>query len=144
MAQDIIIRTLCDLCLAHDEHTDGKAYGLTDGPVSLDIDLCEIHAKPLAELVEHARPAAKSGSASGPGTACPTCGKVLRTPRGLRKHLTQQHGAPEETVAATLAGTDGETCPDCGRSFAKPQGLSMHRFRAHGIRATEASPTGSA
>jgi uncharacterized C2H2 Zn-finger protein len=143
MAQDIIIRTLCDVCLSTDEHTDAKPYRIADGPVSLDIDLCEIHRKPLADLLDHARPASTaSNTAAGPGTACPTCGKVLRTPRGLRKHLTQQHGA-EDPGAPTLTGTDGYTCPDCGRGFGKPQGLSMHRFRAHGIRA-EGNPTGSA
>jgi hypothetical protein len=112
MAQDIIIRTLCDVCLdSGEERHDASAYTIGDGPVLLDIDLCDVHAKPLAELVAHARPSERG-----------------KPPKRKR--------APAGPVAPVIESAGAHACDDagCGRVFASAQGLAMHRYRAHGIR----------
>jgi uncharacterized C2H2 Zn-finger protein len=143
MAQDIIIRTLCDVCLASDEERrDARPYRIQDGTVSLEIDLCEIHAKPLGDLIEHARPV--KGSKGEDGGACPQCGKVFRSRRGLQRHMTQSHGDDDGgRLAPAAGGVYACDVADCGRAFPSAQGLAMHRFRSHGIRSGE-SPTGPA
>lgn len=129
MAQDIIIRTWCDVCLEQgDTHTEGVTTPLGDG---LEIDLCEPHRKPITDMLPLARQREPKRQ-NKPGYECPTCGKVLQTERGFRKHRTQQHG--DDGGPGTLFGVEGTDCPDCGRTFDTRQGVSMHRFRVHGIR----------
>lgn len=135
MAQDIIIRTLCDVCLADDEHRDdARPFVISNGGRLLEIDLCEIHGKPLADLIEHARP--HEPKAKPDGLTCETCGKVLQTSQGMRKHMMNQHGIdPDTVIRETLFGpSESHQCDVCSRTFPKSQGLAMHRFRAHGIR----------
>jgi hypothetical protein len=108
MAQDIIIRTLCDVCLAEDDrHHDGKPYTLGDGPALFDIDLCVEHAAALADLMRHAR-----------------------ARKGRRKPAAPVPASPKAGVAGAYVCDE----PECGRAFPSAQGLSMHRFRAHGRR----------
>lgn len=135
MAQDIIIRTWCDPCLAEDEHNEGRPYPLAGGYV---VDVCEVHRKPLDDITAHAR---RAETPDVPGLACPTCGKVYRSERGLRKHRTQQHG--DDTVSGPEGLFAGpatvHACSECGRVFGGAQGLAMHRFRAHGLRSETAA-----
>lgn len=110
MAQDIIVRTLCDICLSDDEERhDAKPYQVAIGGVLMDIDLCDVHGKPLDDMAEHARPVKAS-----------------------RKRKPAAAAAPAgDASAAAVLGCD---VPGCGRAFPTAQGLSMHRYRAHGIR----------
>lgn len=134
MAQDIIIRTWCDPCLADDEHNEGKPYPLANGYV---VDVCDVHRKPLDEIAAHAR---RDTSATGAGTGytCPDCGKVYQSERGVRKHRSQQHagsmGEDDEPAALFGGAPIPPPCSECGRTFGSNQGLAMHRYRAHGLR----------
>jgi hypothetical protein len=105
MAQDIIIRTLCDVCLdSGEERHDASAYTIGDGPVLLDIDLCDVHAKPLAELVAHARPSERG-----------------KPPKRKR--------APAGPVAPVIESAGAHACEDagCGRVFASAHGRRGRR-----------------
>jgi hypothetical protein len=116
MAQDIIIRTLCDVCQdTSGDKVDGKPYTLGDGPAVFDIDLCGEHAAGLAALIEHARPQSrkrKRGAAAEPSPA-----------------------------ASGLAGAYACDVPGCDRSFTSAQGIAMHRYRTHGIRSESPDAT---
>jgi hypothetical protein len=115
MAQDIVIRTLCDVCLdSGEERHDANSYTIGDGPVLLDIDLCEVHAKPLAELVAHARPSERG--------------------KPKRKRGTGPTAAATESAGAYACDVAG-----CGRTFENAQGLAMHRYRGHGLRSQTAA-----
>lgn len=86
MAQELIKRILCDICLTAGERVDGQTYTITTLGKPAEIDLCDVHAKPIIDLAEHVR-------APEPTEICPVkdCGRRLQSRPGVRRHLTRTH-----------------------------------------------------
>lgn len=131
MAQRIV--TECDECMTTEERRAARTYRLQALGVAVELDLCEEHVKPLQDLVEHydnlGRRVAETVKRAP--VVCPHCGKALKTPDSLAKHIKRVH--PEHAPARTSSGS--HTCPECGQTFDTPQGRGAHRNRAHGVKA---------
>jgi hypothetical protein len=121
MSQRVVVE--CDACLAEGKKRSAATVGVRALSVEVEVDLCDVHVKPLVEMVERLV-------------------ELGRTPNGK--------AAPQ--VEASLE-TLGHPCPECGRVFAGTQGLGAHRRLAHGVeggsnrtaarRRAKASPGGS-
>jgi uncharacterized C2H2 Zn-finger protein len=137
MAQRIV--TECDECIALGESQSGSTVGVRALSIEVEVDLCDVHVKPLTELlarfVEVGRTPGEAGS--GERVACPRCRKAFATGQALGVHTRRVHG---ETVVEAreamgqAAASDGHPCPECGKRFASPNGLGPHRAKAHGYR----------
>lgn len=156
MAQ--VLTTLCDECMAHGEEVTGAPHTVTlEVPgaraASYVLDACEVHAKPLRDLLEtlaeYGRradrkaplPRAVSAVASKPDQAaagaasvtCPVsgCGHATPSEGGMRSHVQNQHGV----TLSEARGENGLPCPadGCGRTLGNMQGLSAHLRSSHGM-----------
>jgi len=152
--KEIQINKWCDMCYREGENTDqpglpiktpathainiGIGIGENTRPVIHEIDVCDVHAKPIAELALFinetplaVKPAAeiapKRGTNPNPDVAvCPVC-KHGVTRSQIINHVWQSHrkdARPEPPK---------RTCPDCGVVYEKAQGLSQHRRAEHGF-----------
>lgn len=150
MAQEIITRTLCDVCLGRDDsHVDGSAYQITvarsgERAATYDVDLCETDSKAVDAVVdllsEHGR---REGKTSRPVSAAPAPVTADSTPAppcpvpGCGRLLTAHHARDAHGVTVPeLDGTATMPCPEpgCDRKFTAPQGVSRHRMSVHGFR----------
>jgi rubredoxin len=139
MAQELIVSTWCDACLAEGERTEGEPVSVALGrSVALILDLCERHRKelvdPLAEtLAEHGRrpdgkPVKRARAAApveGTGSerpSCPVCGASPSTFGAMSGHLRRMHGT-------TVTEAYGTVCPVCGSDH----GHGTHIARMHQI-----------
>lgn len=148
MATQIVTRVLCDFC-AHDEvETPGArtASVILDG-LGYEIDVCEPHGKPLAELAETLtalgrviprrgrKPAAPAKGEVSPyhqvadvPLMCPACDTPWATRASLASHVRRVHNK-------TLAELEGVplrfSCDFCDKAFSTPQGKAVHEQRGH-------------
>jgi uncharacterized C2H2 Zn-finger protein len=146
MSQRIVIE--CDECAELGESRDAVTVELNALGQSVEVDLCDVHTKPLADLVErYVELGRKPGAGSVVVTTCPRCGRKFGSPQALGRHARDEHGesvnqmrgkspsktgrrAPGERV--TVPESDRVPCPECGKGFA-PVGLGVHRRRVHGV-----------
>lgn len=134
MSQRIV--TECDECGA----ADASTYSVAALGQSIELDLCAMHVKPLAELVERFGELGRNTPVpTRARIACPYCKQTAASRDSLAKHVRRVHGIqPRELKAAPPAPEEEEAlpygCPNCLKTFATPQGLGAHRFRSHGLR----------
>ena len=142
MSQRIAID--CDVHGQRDEQADGVQYDVgLRGPGGqfqwLTVDLCDVCAKPLedviAELIEVGRPfdgktpkpvGQRRGrppiEESEENRTCPECGFVSTSRKAMTTHLRQTHNK----------STGGKfKCEHCGEGFKAPQGLAAHTRLTH-------------
>jgi uncharacterized C2H2 Zn-finger protein len=140
MSQRIVIE--CDECLALGEASrDAVTVEVRAMGVEVEVDLCDVHAKPLAEMLDRFVELGRRPNEAGLlRAACPRCGRKFASPQALGRHAKETHGesvnqmrgkaAPANPAPAT---GDEYACPDCGRGFATRQAIAVHRRRAHGV-----------
>lgn len=151
MASRIVIE--CDECVAlGDASRDAVTVEVRALGHEVEVDLCDVHTKPLAELVDRLVELGRKPSEAGTlRVSCPRCNRKFASPQALGRHARDEHGEsvnqmrgrvatrtkpPGERV--TVPESDRVTCPECGKGFA-PQGLGVHRKRVHGIAGTSRS-----
>lgn len=129
MRRQQIIETIeCDDCGAVTDQPIGYTVeivrtGQSGGaPIRRTLDLCEIHAKPVAELHELLRRTGRVPIvAQRDTTRCEVCGGDVQSMH-ICSHIVKAHGGhvpmPRE-------------CPDCGKEYERPTML-IHRKTAHG------------
>jgi len=106
VADEVVIQTWCDICMAEELKTTGEPYRINGSRV----DLCTEHAGPITTalgLVEK-------------------YGWIDKSPAKAAK-------APSQALEASRAAPGTLRCPECGKHYKGPQGLGSHRRRAHGI-----------
>jgi hypothetical protein len=127
VARQVIVRVLCDPCLAAEVETDGlelpplKLAEISGKPRV--ITLCEVHRKEFYEpfleiLQELGQPVDEDGNASGP-----------------RGHYRPRSRAvsPDAAVGKPAVETpDGIACPSCGHVSPNRSALSAHTRDQHG------------
>ena len=156
MAQELITKTWCDVCLETEEQTEGFPWRFgVEAPGErwrwLAIDLCTLHQSGLlVELVQQLekygrtdsepkgrktskaqQPASKAPRKAGDKLTCPECQQTYASVPKLRAHTVAIH---QRTVEELRGEPTPHTCPECGRGFGKLQSLGTHRARAHGYR----------
>jgi hypothetical protein len=159
MATQIITRILCDFCSAEDVTTpDARTVSVSIDGTHYDVDVCEMHGKPLSELAEtlaefgrklpgtateraRLKPSRQpSGPGDGQDNKCPACGKEYNYRSSLTSHARSAHGV-------TLAELQGEPvpfkCDICERAFSTPQGVSVHQARKHGSEVVSSESDGA-
>lgn len=139
MATEVLVARWCDQCILTGERVEGRAWSVTitepgGKPASYKLDACELHGKPLAELVaelaENARRESHPESAdSTVGRTCPVCGFVSAAHRHLNEHLKRKHS----TSLAELDGSAHLPCPiaGCSRKFGREVGRHQHVRTGH-------------
>lgn len=144
MSQRIV--TECDECADAGETRTAQTVVVRALGHEVEVDLCEMHTKPLADMVERLAMLGRPVGNHNGEAKCPRCGRTFSTAQALGRHTKKRHGEtvrearaatvatvePEPAVVATVVGS--EPCPECGQTFARPQGLAVHRFRKHGVR----------
>lgn len=137
MSQRVV--TECDECNALGETRPASTVGVRALSVEVEVDLCDVHVKPLAEMLarfaELGRAPSVDRRTSGRAT-CPRCGRAFPTPQALGRHARAEHGqsvAELRNGATVVVETVEVACPECGRVFGKPQALAVHRRRTHGV-----------
>jgi DNA-directed RNA polymerase subunit RPC12/RpoP len=139
MSQRIV--TECDECLALGETRSAATVGVRALSIEVEVDLCDVHVKPLVELVERLAELGRAPGADSRGVhRCPRCSRSFATPQALGRHARDTHG--EKVAALRKAPSpapveapveDGVACPECGKRSATGQGLAVHRRRKHGV-----------
>lgn len=165
MSQKIVF--LCDMHQARDEEVPGRPYDVAvraggGGFRFVTVDLCDVCAKPLADVLadamEHGRPfngtpptppgSKASGARKRPSpvadrvtrapdgrVVCPVCGDPFKNVDSLQVHVRASHDMTlREALEAgpEVAPAPALDCPVCGRSFDTTRGLGQHRQKAHG------------
>lgn len=159
VAREIIVQTLCDLCLAKDKKVDAREVRVTVGDSpgghATVVALCGPHeAKVLTPLVEvleaHGQLVDKEGNPTGPrgrykkrkvgeeAVSCPGCGHISVNATALASHARASHN---QTLAELRGDPRPYPCGTCDRTFSRPQGAAAHRRQVHGI-AGKTSPKG--
>ena len=150
MSQRIVIE--CDECAELGESRDAVTVEVRALGYDVEVDLCDVHTKPLADVVAHLVDLGRKPGQVGPvTTACPRCGRRFGSPQALGRHARDEHGESvnqmrNRKAARTKPPGDRVTvppgerveCPDCGKGFA-PQGLGVHRRRVHGVAGASSS-----
>jgi hypothetical protein len=128
MARRVIVKMLCDPCLAGGVEVEAEelpAMTLTGNKPRV-LALCESHRNevydPLVAMLKDHGQIVDIEPATGTASA----------PKAAKKTAAAKAPAP---------GVSGEVqyhCPECReagepRSFTAPQGLGAHRYRAHGV-----------
>lgn len=134
MAQRIV--TECDECAELGEVSDGELVEVSALGSVFVVDLCELHRKPLRELVDRLAELGRRPSDSPlTGVAvCPACGREFRSPQALGKHTKDEHGTSAN--ALRKAKSDAHKCPVCQNPYGSAQGLAVHLRRTHGVQGT--------
>lgn len=139
MSQRIVIE--CDECSELGETREAVTVEVRTLGRELVVDLCDVHAKPLAELVDRLAEIGRKPSEAGVGRVpCPRCGRKFASPQALGRHARDEHGESVNSMrgkASKAAPVVAELpCPECSRTFTKSQGLAVHRRRTHGVEGT--------
>lgn len=150
MAQRIVIE--CDACAARGETREGVTVDIRALGREVEVDLCDVDSKQLAELVdrlaelgrtprEAGRRKATRATDQGERVPCPRCGKTYANRASLRGHVEKQHAERLADIAdpAPPLVVDDEpvACPECGKTFAGPrkmQARGSHLSRTHGVK----------
>lgn len=153
MAQELVVNTWCDICLAADgTREEGHPTPNIGGRM---LDVCKRHdeelVRPLVEAIEaHGRridaPPKRSGDAQRQAShraatrepaihadaspqdyapQCPRCGHQTATSAAMSAHLKAHHGL-------SMADAYGLACPVCGVEFGS-SGIGMHLVKGHGL-----------
>jgi uncharacterized C2H2 Zn-finger protein len=146
MSQRIV--TECDECATLGETREAVTVEVRALGIEVDIDLCDVHVKPLNELVGRLAELGRKPSEAGVLQAtCPRCGRRFASPQALGRHAKNEHGEKVSALrskapapAAEPATRDAFACPECGRGFGKAQGMAVHRRRSHGVKGAEHRP----
>lgn len=136
MSQRIVIE--CDECSELGETREAVTVEVRTLGRELVVDLCDVHSKPLAELVDRLSEIGRKPSEAGVvSTSCPRCGRKFGSPQALGKHAKDAHGESANALRKAAARVvDEYACPECPRTFGKAQGLAVHRRRSHGVEGT--------
>lgn len=158
MAQELVIKSWCDVCLEAGEHNPGETVRVAAGEVApFEVEVCPRHAQPLAEAVASlaplgrapgkGAPAATAGASKGGargsygpsarkgdhegGGECPACGTTYSSRNALRAHLRKEH---DQSLADVGLSPARFKCPECKGKFDTGQGFASHvRTRHPGV-----------
>lgn len=145
MSQRIV--TECDECMALGETRPASTVGVRALSIEVEVDLCDVHVKPLADLLARLVEVGRAPGAATGSAVCPRCGRRFATHQALGRHAIAAHGksvrelrgqSPRKSRKQTSV-EGGIPCPECGREFGKPQGLAVHRRRIHGVSGSSTS-----
>lgn len=146
MARELVIRSLCDVCLAADKETPGDTYtiavaieGEAGSPRPFVVELCGEHGSGLANavsaLVSLGRapdagkaPKPRAARTAGDPVVCPACGHAALNSSTLRQHVRKEH---DTSLAGVGFYPANFKCDDCGEPFPNRQGLAAHARTAH-------------
>jgi len=141
MSQRIV--TECDECLTLGESKTAVTIGVQALGVVVEVDLCDVHVKPIADLMARLGEVGRTpGEVGGARVVCPRCGSAFATGQALGRHVSKVHGETlreaREAVAASKpipkpTAKFPHVCPECGAQFDRPNTLGAHRNRKHGI-----------
>ena len=158
--REVQVNKWCDMCFRENENAEQPelalrvpatqsisiGIGIGDGtrPSVHVLDVCDVHAKPIAELAQFVAEAPLIGSESKSSelvrapraitalshsrdtARCPVCAHDI-VKSSLINHIWQTHRKD-----ARPQPPQGQ-CPECGEKYDKPQGLSQHRRHVHGF-----------